>query len=95
MINLEIECSRVTPRKSIKIASECIRRKLQKLGELIGKQPEKVPLFRNELRVLFPQELTVDAHNVNGGIGFRINGNASPFNLLLAGNVQLSITCLY
>ena len=86
---LGIERSKSSRADSIGVSTDWIKAKLLSLGELIGNYPDRVPLLRNELRRLFPEKLMVSQAAKGNHVEFRIKGNASPFNLLLAGDVQL------
>jgi hypothetical protein len=88
-VTLQVERSRLSGEQLISVSADWIKDKLLNLSGLIGCYPDKVSLLRNELRSLFPEKLMVSQATRGNEVEFRIKGNASPFNLLLAGDVQL------
>ena len=86
--------ARIAPNESAKVATDWIIKRLKNISTLIRNRPEKKLQFRNELRNLFPEGLSVSTKNTSDEIEFYINGKASPFNLLMAGNMQLCMASL-
>jgi site-specific DNA recombinase len=86
---IEIEYSREKLEKPLRVSLDWIERKFQRLDRLILDRTSGLPALRNELLKLFPGKLVVEPYRASQGIEFHINGNASPFNWLLADNLQL------
>ena len=89
MLKAEIGRAMQSPDKSIGVTLDWVEKKFQRLNQLILSRAENIPLIRNDLLRLFPSKLTVKADGTAQAVEFHINGAASPFNWLLADNVQL------